>query len=116
MGERTKQEYHGLYAEGWTNGDVDKILGVLAPGFQFGDPQKGSISRENFREYFEGFKKEVGQSGETFLDISGIVAYEAGGLLVACCTWKTGVDKNIVGNGLIVVGDDGVQREDVILT
>ncbi len=53
MGERTKQEYLGLYAEGWTNGDIDKILGALAPGFQFGDPQKGSISRENFREYFE---------------------------------------------------------------
>ncbi|MEE9247069.1 MAG: hypothetical protein V3U79_00015 [Dehalococcoidia bacterium] len=115
MVAQTKEQFLSLYAEGWTNGDVDKILGVLAPGFQFGDPQKGSISRENFREYFEGFKKEVGQSGETFMDLSGIVAYESGEALVACCTWKTGVDKNIVGNGLIIVGDDGVQREDVVI-
>ena len=115
MGDRTKQEYLGLYAEGWSQGNIDKILEATAPGFQFTDPNKGPIARENLREYFEGFKKEVGQSGETFMDLSGIVAYESGGTLVACCTWKTGVDKNIVGNGLIVVGDDGVQREDVVL-
>ena len=115
MGAMTKEQYLGLYAEGWSEGDVDKVMRAVAPGFQFGDPQKGPIPRENFRDYVEGFKKEVGQSGETFLDLSGIVSYEAGGYLLACCTWKTGIDKKVVGNGLIVVGDDGVQREDIVL-
>ena len=116
MVTHTKEQFLGLYAEGWTEGNVDKILEASAPGYQFGDPQKGLIPRGNFREYFEGFKKEVGQSGETFMDLSGIASYHVGGLLLACCTWKTGVNKNVVGNGLIVVGDDGVQREDVVLT
>jgi hypothetical protein len=115
MANRTKEQSLGLYAEGWSEGNVDKLLESTAPGFQFNDPQKGSISREGFRDYFEGFKREVGQSGDTFMDLSGIVAYEAGDLLIACCTWKTGVDKSVVGNGLITVAAEGVQREDVVL-
>jgi len=79
-------------------------------------PIKARLPEKTFEGISRASKKEVGQSGETFMDLSGIVAYESGGALVACCTWKTRVYKNIVGNGLIIVGDDEVQREDVVLT
>ena len=115
MAIRTKEQFLGLYAEGWCEGNLDKILEATAPEFYFNDPQQGAILRDNFKEYFEGFKKQVGQTGETFMDLSGVIAYEAGELLMACCTWKTGANKAIVGNGLITVGDDGVRREDVVL-
>ena len=63
----TKQEYLGLYAEGWTKGDSAKILEAAAPGYQFGDPQQGAITKDKFVAYFENFKKQVGQSGDCLL-------------------------------------------------
>jgi hypothetical protein len=38
MANRTKEQSLGLYAEGWSEGNVDKLLESTAPGFQFNDP------------------------------------------------------------------------------
>ncbi len=111
----TEQEFLGAYAEGWTKGDVDKILDACAPNFRFGDPNQGAIGLAAFRDYFAGFKKQVGEAEGTFMDLTGIAAYEVGDKLIACCTWRTGTRKDVVGNGLIVVGPNGVEREDVVL-
>lgn len=110
----TKQEYLGLYAKGWTEGDGATILSATARNFTFRDPEKGSIPREDFLEYFQAFKNAVGQNGDTFMAIDGVVAYEANDLLIACCRWMT-LGTKIVGTGLILVGEDGVLREDVAI-
>jgi hypothetical protein len=44
------------------------------------------------------------------MDITGVVAYEVGDKLVACCLWRAG---GVRGTGLITVRDDGVEREQV---
>ncbi len=112
----TKQEECvGLYVRGWTEGNCAIILASTAENFVFGDPgERGSVSREDFPAYFEAFKNTVGQNGDVFMKIDGVVAYEINGLLIACCRWET-TGKKIVGNGLVVVGPDGVLREDVAI-
>ena len=114
--QRSRTDSLGLYAEGWTEGDADKILSACATSFQFGDPEKGPVLRQAFAAYFREFEQTVGRAASgTFMDIEGVVAFEAGDKLVACCRWTTGAAKDVVGTGLIVVGDRGVEREDVAL-
>lgn len=110
----TKQESLGLYAEGWTKGNLAKILEATAPGYQFGDPQQGAITKNKFPAYFDSFKKQVGQSGDVFMKIDGVVAYEVWGNLIVCCRWET-TGQKLVGTGLISVGANGVEREDVAI-
>jgi len=110
----TKQEYLGLYAEGWAKGDLAKIIEATAPGYQFGDPAQGAIAKEKFSAYFDNFKKQVGQSGDVFMKIDGVIAYEVADHLIACCRWET-TGQKMIGTGLISVGANGVEREDVVL-
>jgi hypothetical protein len=100
-----KQQFLGQYAEGWATGDTAKILDAAAPDFVFIDPDQ-SVPAARFEEYHGTFK---GQAGPT-MDITGVVAYEVGGKLVACCLWRAG---EVRGTGLITVRDDGVEREQV---
>ncbi len=36
-------DHLGAYAEGWTNGDADKIIGSVSDGFEFDDPNEGKV-------------------------------------------------------------------------
>jgi hypothetical protein len=100
-----KSQLLGEYAEGWATGDTGKILAAAAPDFVFTDPD-GPVRRERFEEYHGGFKAENGPT----MDLSGVVTYEVGEKLVACCLWQAG---GVRGTGLITVGESGVEREDV---
>ena len=44
--------------------------------------------------------------------ITGVVSYEVGNKLMACCDWEAG---DVRGTGLITVGDEGVEREVVAI-
>ena len=105
--EKTKVNFLGTYAEGWATGDAQKILGAAAPGFVFTDPN-GSVARDAFAGYHAKFVEQYGSA----MALSGVVAYEVGDRLVACCVWEAG---SLKGTGLIVVGAEGVEREDVVL-
>lgn len=104
----TKADYLQRYAEGWTMGDVEKILGATAPGYRFGDPNQGPVARDRFLGYHRSFVKQCGST----MMLSGVLAYEVGDKLVACCVWEAG---GLRGTGLITVGETGVEREDVAL-
>jgi hypothetical protein len=107
--QKTKEEYLGQYAEGWGMGNTELIESSVSDGYEFrGDPNKPLVSRKEFGEYHRAF---VGQLGST-MEISGVAAYEVGDKLVACCLWTAG---GLHGTGLITVGDDGVEREDIAI-
>ena len=105
--QRTKQENLALYAEGWANGDAEKVLQAVAPSYQYGDPN-GQASREEFREFHRNF---ISQYGDT-MSINGVVSYEVGDKLVAGFVWEAG---DLRGTGLITVGAHGVEREECTL-
>jgi hypothetical protein len=98
-------QYLGQYAEGWTTGDTARILDSAAPGFVFTDPD-GAVPKATFPAYHARFKEQAAPT----MNITGVVTYEVGDKLLACCYWEAG---QIRGTGLITVGNDGVEREDV---
>ena len=54
-----KAEYPGLYAKGWTEGDVNVVLQSLADEYIMDDPNSGHISKADFSSYFTSFKNGV---------------------------------------------------------
>jgi len=104
---RTKAEALGLYAKGWTDGNLNEILEAAAPGFRFGDPDR-EVSRDEFPAYYQGFTAAQGAT----VRLTGVVSYEVGNKLMACCDWEAG---DVRGTGLITVGDEGVEREVVAI-
>ncbi len=42
-GTMSAADHLGAYAEGWTNGDADKIIGSVSDGFEFDDPNEGKV-------------------------------------------------------------------------
>lgn len=44
-------DYLNQYAEGWTKGDVQIIVGSLADSYRFDDPNAGEITKQGLPEY-----------------------------------------------------------------
>ena len=108
-------EHLGVYAEGWTNGDADKILNAASDDYTFDDPNSGRIPRKDFASYLEGLKQTVkslrgGSLPNPFMELSEVVTQETQGVITAWCWWVIpGTD--IKGSGLIKVGAEGVRSE-----
>ena len=100
-------ELLGQYAQGWGTGDTEKILGAAADNFTFKDPEE-EVPRKNFSGYHKGFCAKYGST----MQITGVVAHFIGDNLVACCVWEAG---ELKGTGLITVGSQGVEREEVAI-
>ena len=108
-------DYLGAYAEGWTNGDADKIIGSVSDGFVLDDPNAGKIGKADFANYLVGMKEAVASMrGENysgpFMELTEVTTREEGGVLTAWCWWSI-PDTALRGAGLIKVGDSGVQSE-----
>lgn len=103
---KTKADFLGQYAEGWSTGDTEKITGACASGFEFHDHERGAVLRADFADYHQAF---VDQNGST-MKLTGVISHELGDKLVACCVWEAGT---LRGTGLITVGNEGVEREEV---
>ena len=108
-------EHLGTYAEGWTKGDADTILKVVADSYTFDDPNTGVISKNEFASYLSGLKETVstlrgGASPETFMELSEVITDEKDGVLTAWCWWAI-PGTEIKGSGLIKVGPEGVRSE-----
>ena len=108
-------DFLGTYAEGWTNGDCEKILSVASDSFVFDDPNAGKVTKEGFEEFFAGLKELVGSiRGDghdgPFMELSEVVTRDDEDGLTASCWWEIpGTD--IQGSGLIKVSGDGVVSE-----
>ena len=107
MAQQTKMDYLNQYAGGWGSGDTKEIESSTANGYVFNDPDS-KVSRDQFADYHRSFMEKYGST----MAISGVVAYEVGDKLIACCVWEAG---EVRGTGLITVSDEGVEREDVVI-
>ncbi len=108
-------DYLGTYAEGWTNGDAETILGAASDSFVFDDPNAEKIAKADFADYFAGFKEVVasirGSEYEgVFMELSEVLTKDDGDELTASC-WFAIPGTDIQGSGLIKVGSDGVRSE-----
>jgi hypothetical protein len=112
----TAADHLGVYAEGWTNGDADKILSSVTNDYVFDDPNTGQIPKAEFAAYLAEFHKTVDslRAGAAddgpFMELSEVVTSEADGVLTAWCWWAI-PGTPIQGSGLIKVADEGVQSE-----
>lgn len=108
-------DYLGVYAEGWTKGEEETILGAVTDDYTFDDPNAGKISKGEFPNYLSEMKSTVrslcnGKLPEPFLELSEVVTQEDEGVLTAWCWWGV-PGTEIKGSGLIKVGSTGVQSE-----
>ncbi len=108
-------EFLNAYAEGWTNGDSDTILGATSEAFVFDDPNARRVSKGDFKAFFAGLKEAVatirgdGYEGP-FMELSEVLTKDDGDGLTASCWWEI-PGTNIRGSGLIKVENDGVVSE-----
>ena len=107
-------DYLNQYAEGWTKGDAQIIVGSLADSYQVDDPNAGMITKQALAEYLAGMWQMVegirGKTSDPLLEITEVVTQEEQGLLTAWVWWAA-PDTPIQGSGLIKVGDQGVLSE-----
>jgi len=108
-------EYLGAYAEGWSNGDTDKILGATADAFVFDDPNARKVSKGDFEAFFAGMKESVAsQRGPNyagpFMELSEVLTMSDGDQLAASCWWEV-PGTSLCGGGLIKVSSEGVLSE-----
>ena len=70
-------DYLGQYAEGWTKGDSQIILGSLADSYQLDDPNAGTINKQGFADYLAGMWQVVegirGKTNDSLLAITDVV-------------------------------------------
>ncbi len=64
-------DHLGAYADGWTNGDADKIIGSLADGYVLDDPNEGKITKAEFANFLAGMKEAVA-FGSTLEPLCGL--------------------------------------------
>ncbi len=112
-------DHLGAYADGWTNGDADKIIGSLADSYVLDDPNEGKITKAEFANYFAGMKEAVasmrgGYDAGSFMELTEVTTNEDGGVVTAWCWWSI-PGTALQGAGLIKVGDDGVRSEKLAL-
>ena len=102
------------YAEGWTKGDAQIIVGSLADSYQLDDPNAGMISKQAFTEYLAGMWEIVegirGKTSDSLIELTEIVTQEEEGILTAWAWWVV-PGTPIQGSALIKVGDHGVISE-----
>ena len=107
-------DYLNQYAEGWTKGDAQIIVGSLADSYHLDDPNAGMITKQALPEYLAGMWQMVegirGKTNDPLLEITEVVTQEEQGVLTAWVWWAV-PGTPIQGSGLIKVADQGVLSE-----
>ncbi len=111
----SKADHLAAYAEGWSTGNIDKILSALADNYVLDDPNHGRVTKGEMAAYVDGMKATVselrnGKEEAQFIALSEVLTGEEGGELTAWCWW-TAPGTSLEGGGLIKVSDDGVVSE-----
>jgi hypothetical protein len=110
-------DHLGTYAEGWMNGEADKIAGAVSDDFVFGDPNEGTIGKAGIAAHLAGMKEAVASlrsadySGP-LMELTEVTTSEDDGVLTAWCWWSI-PGTTIQGSGLIKAGDSGVRSEKI---
>ena len=103
----------GLYAKGWTEGEVGTIVQSLADDYVMDDPHSGRITKAAFAAYFKGFKDQmdaVRERSRPFMEVSDLMTQDVDGVLNAWVWWAI-PGTPVQGSGLIKVTDQGVVSE-----
>ena len=108
-------DHLGLYAKGWTNGDVNMILQSITNDYILDDPNVGKVSKEKFSDYLDNMKATVkslhgGNLPEPFMEITDVVTSEEDEIITAWCAWVV-PETDIKGAGHIKVNASGVFSE-----
>jgi len=109
------KDHLSRYADGWSKGDPEIILGSVSSDYVLDDPNEGQITKEDLPTYMGQLKEIVsslrGTESETqFMELSEVVSHEEGDGLTAWCWW-TIPGTEMEGSGLIKVGPEGVRSE-----
>ncbi len=78
-------DHLGVYAEGWTNGDADKIIGSVSDGFVLDDPNEGKIGKAGIADHLAGMKEAVASMrGENYsgpmMELTEVTTHEDDGV------------------------------------
>ncbi len=108
-------DHLALYAEGWTEGDVNKILQAVTNDYILNDPNVGNITKDKFSAYLDDMKETVksnsnGVLPNPFMELDEVVTSENNDILTAWCAWSVPAT-SIKGAGLIKVSASGVFSE-----
>ena len=109
------QETIAAYAEGWTQGDSDKIMSAVAPGMVLDDPNVGKIDHDALPDYIAGLKNAVaelrqGNGHDTLMSMSDVVIKDDE-TPVSIWAWFTVPGTALAGSALIKVAEEGVIEE-----
>ena len=114
----SRADHLAAYAEGWTNGDSDKLVSTLDDSFVLDDPNHGRITKSEIPAYLDGMKALVaelrgGAENPHLVELTEVVTVEDNGVLTAWCWWSV-PGTSIEGAGLIKVADEGVVSERLV--
>ena len=109
------QDHIAAFAEGWTKGDLERILASLAPQFRLDDPNAGEIAKGDIPAYLEAFKASVrelrGEDAEGPLMEMSEVVIKDDTLPASVWAWWIVPGTPLEGSALVKVGEEGVISE-----
>ncbi len=104
-----------LYAEGWTVGDVDKIMAGASPEAALHDPNVGRIAYDGLRAYAEGLIATVAQmrggaAADKLMEMTDVVIKD-GETPVTVWAWFTVPGAPLAGAAVMKFDDRGLIEE-----
>lgn len=109
------QDHIAAFAEGWTTGNLDRIMASLAPQFTLHDPNAGNIAKPDTPEYLDGFKSTVqdlrGEMADSLLMEMSDVVIKDDEIPASVWAWWIVPGTSLSGSALVKVGEDGVVSE-----
>ena len=111
------QQIIETYLKGWELGDGALSLSVTADSFCYDDPNTGRITRAEFVEFVEDFKRAAIDMGDAenanpFLQYSDVVIKDDSLPATVWCWWQA-VGSKLQGSARILVGADGILHEKI---
>lgn len=111
----TVQDHIATYAEGWTNGDVDKICAAAAPGMVLQDPNAGQIGKAGLADYAKGLMATVaelrnGEAHDVLMSMSDVVIDDNANP-VTVWAWFEVPGTPVAGAAIMKFTDDGMIEE-----
>jgi hypothetical protein len=108
----SKADHLQNYLAAWKKGDVDLALGALADSFVLHDPEYGTISKAEYRQYFANLRQAIQAAGgsqpnQAFRESTDVVTREEGDFLIAWVHWRF-PGTEIEGASLSRIGAGGI--------
>ena len=109
------QDHIAAFAEGWTTGNLERILESLAPQFTLDDPNAGEFGKSDIPAYLDGLKLAVGElRGQMpyapLMEMSEVVIKDDE-TPTSVWAWWAVPGTPLAGSALVKVSEDGVVSE-----